>query len=134
MIFFAPEVDAKVGSLPLFAAELNQLLKIFSLKLVLQLRCTARGCAGHLDTEPLLLEIFQLQTEAEKPSWPSIEYHNNRTIHKLMLPLCCVAAPVRGVQVLEGGRAELPCRILGDGQRPNIVLWFHNQSLTPFYT
>ena len=41
--------------------------------------------------------------------------------------------------MLEGSTAHLPCRIISDargqgGESPNIVLWFHNQSLTPFYT
>ena len=50
-----------------------------------------------------------------------------------------VSAPARSVQVLEGSTAHLPCRIISDargarGESPNIVLWFHNQSLTPFYT
>ena len=38
---------------------------------------------------------------------------------------------------MEGSKAELPCRIISDlreEESPKLVLWFYNQSFTPFYT
>ena len=48
-----------------------------------------------------------------------------------------VSAPSRRVEVVEGSKAELPCRIISDlreEESPKLVLWFYNQSFTPFYT
>jgi hypothetical protein len=43
---------------------------------------------------------------------------------------------VHNVVVVAGGVAELPCEISGSNpeDRTKLVLWFQNQSLTPFYT
>ena len=41
------------------------------------------------------------------------------------------------MEVVEGSKAELPCRIISDlreEESPKLVLWFYNQSFTPFYT
>jgi len=45
-------------------------------------------------------------------------------------------APVHTVMVVAGSTAELPCEINIDNpeDRTKLVLWFRNQSLTPFYT
>lgn len=44
--------------------------------------------------------------------------------------------PVHTVMVVAGSTAELPCEINTDNpeDRTKLVLWFRNQSLTPFYT
>ena len=45
-------------------------------------------------------------------------------------------APVRTVQAVSGSTAQLPCEINTNNpeDRTKLVLWFRNQSLTPFYT
>ena len=47
-----------------------------------------------------------------------------------------VADVVHSVVVVAGGVAKLPCEINQNNpqDRTKLVLWFHHQSLKPFYT
>jgi hypothetical protein len=49
---------------------------------------------------------------------------------------CCIAEAVGTLEVSQGEEARLPCDVttLVPGVRFDLVLWFRNESLKPFFT
>jgi hypothetical protein len=61
----------------------------------------------------------------------------SRTYIDLFLTsFCCIAEAVGTLEVSQGEEARLPCDVttLVPGVRFDLVLWFRNESLKPFFT